>query len=93
MRIFFFLRENPQWARGSSLKNFLYHTQRRTTGSRTPLDELSARRRDLYPMTRNTQNRKIFMSPAGFESAISTGERPLTYALDGAATGTGSRLG
>jgi len=29
------------------------------------------------------------MPPVGFEPAISTGERPLTYALDRAATGTG----
>jgi len=27
---------------------FLDHTQRRTTGGRTPVDEWSARRRDLY---------------------------------------------
>jgi len=30
------------------------------------------------------------MALVGFEPAISTGERPQTYALDGAATGTGS---
>jgi len=29
------------------------------------------------------------MPPVGFESTISAGERPKTYALDGAATGTG----
>jgi len=29
------------------------------------------------------------MPPVGFESAISAGERPQTYALDRAATGTG----
>ena len=29
------------------------------------------------------------MSPVGFEPTISTGERPQTYALDRAATGTG----
>ena len=37
----------PQWARASSLSRFLYHTQRRTTVGRNPLDERSARRRDL----------------------------------------------
>jgi len=31
---------------------FLDHTQRRTTFGRTPLDEWSARRRDLYLTTR-----------------------------------------
>jgi len=29
------------------------------------------------------------MPPVGFEPTISAGERPQTYALDGAATGTG----
>ena len=30
------------------------------------------------------------MPPVGFEPAISAGERPQTYALDRAATGTGN---
>jgi len=30
------------------------------------------------------------MPPVGFESTISPGERPQTYALDRAATGTGN---
>jgi hypothetical protein len=32
------------------------------------------------------------MPPVGFETTISAGERPKTYALDRAATGTGYRL-
>jgi len=32
------------------------------------------------------------MPPVGFESTISAGERPQTYALDSAATGTGLRV-
>ena len=32
------------------------------------------------------------MPPVGFEPTISTGERPQTYALDGAAPGTGFLL-
>ena len=31
------------------------------------------------------------MPPAGFEPTISAGERPQTYALDRAATGTGNK--
>ena len=54
---------------------FLDHTQRRTTVSRTPLDEWSARRRDLYPTTHDTHNRQISMPPVGFEPKISAGER------------------
>jgi len=33
------------------------------------------------------------MPPAGFEPTISVGEWPYTYALDGAATGTGCVVG
>ena len=33
------------------------------------------------------------MPPVGFEPTISAGERPKTYALDRAATGTGERTG
>jgi hypothetical protein len=54
---------------------FLDHTQRRSTVGRTPLDELSARRRDLYLTTHDTHNRQIFMPPVGFEPTISVGER------------------
>ena len=55
---------------------FLDHTQRRTTVGRTPLDECSARRRDLYLTTHDTHNRQISMPLVGFEPTISAGERP-----------------
>ena len=55
---------------------FLDHTQRRTTVGKTPLDEWSARRRDLYLTTHDTHNRQISMPPVGFEPKISAGERP-----------------
>ena len=55
---------------------FLDHTHRRSTVGRTPLDEWSARRRDLYLTTHDTHNRQISMSPMGFEPKISAGERP-----------------
>jgi len=54
---------------------FLDHTQRRSTVGRTPLDERSARRRDLYLTTHDTYNRQISMPPVGFEPKISAGER------------------
>ena len=69
---------------------FLDHTQRRTTVGRTPLDEWSARRRDLYLTTHNTHNSQKSMPTVGFEPMISVGEQPQTYALDRAATGTGN---
>ena len=55
---------------------FLDHTQRRSTVGRTPLDEWSARRRDLYLATHDTHNRQISLPPVGFEPKISAGERP-----------------
>ena len=55
---------------------FLDYTQRRTTVGRTPLDEWSARRRDLYLTLHDTHNRQISMPPVGFEPTISAGERP-----------------
>ena len=47
----------------------------RTTVGRTPLDELSARRRDLYLTTHNTHNRQTSMSSVEFEPTLSVGER------------------
>ena len=60
---------------------FLDHTQRRTTGGRTPLNELSARHRDLYLTTHDTHNRQISLPPVGFEPTISAGERPVAAHL------------
>ena len=78
----------PDWARASSFTTFLDLT-RHTTSGRTPLDEWSARRNDLYLITHNTQKRQTSMPAAGFEPAIPTSERPQTHALDRAATGIG----
>jgi len=47
----------PQWATASSFMRFLDHTQRCATVGRTPLDEWSAQRRDLYLTIHNTHNR------------------------------------
>ena len=77
---FFLWRCDPTPVMASSFLRFLDHTQQRTTVGRTPLDEWSARRRDLYLTTHNTHNRQISMPPVGFEPTISPGERPQTYA-------------
>ena len=61
-------RCGPTLARASSFLRFLDHTQWRTTVGRTPLDEWSARRRDLYLTTHNTHNRQISMSPVGIRT-------------------------
>ena len=64
----------PQWAMASSFTRFLDHTQRRTTVGRTPLDEWSARHRDLYLTTHNTHNRETSMHPVGLEPIIPASE-------------------
>ena len=86
--IFFFLWCcDPTRVMASSFLRFLDHTQRLTTVGRTPLDDWSARRRDLYLTTHNTHNRQTSMPPVGFEPKISAGERPQTYSLDRANEG------
>jgi hypothetical protein len=57
-------------------------TLKHTTLGRTPLDEWSARRRDLYLTTHNTHKRQTSMPPVGFEPTILASERPETHALD-----------
>jgi hypothetical protein len=84
-----FWRNSPQGAMASSFTRFLDHIQRNTTVGRTPLDEWSARCRDLYLTTHNTHNRQTSMLPVRFEPTISAGERLQIYALDRAANGTG----
>ena len=71
----------PSGPRASSFTRFfLDHTQRHTTVGRNPLNEWSARRRDLYLTTHNTHNRQTSMPPVGFETTVSAGERAQTYA-------------
>jgi len=90
--IYFFLSgaatQRGSWPPHS--RGFLDHTQRRTTVGRNPLDEWSARSRDLYLTAHTTHNRQTSMPPVEFEHMISAGERPQNYALDRAATGTGA---
>jgi len=65
---------------------------RHTTFGKTPLDEGSVRRRNLYLTTHNTHNREIAMSPMGFEPTVPASERPQTHILDGATTRIGIYL-
>ena len=66
------------------------HKQGHTTVGRTPLDEGSARRRDIYLTTHSSHNRQTSMPPAGFEPAIAAGDWPQTVTLDRSATGIGN---
>ena len=65
--------DSPHWARASSFTRFLDHTQRRTTDGMTPLEEWSARRRDLYLTIHNNHNRHTSMPSVGLEPTISAG--------------------
>jgi hypothetical protein len=73
----------PPRYRGSTI------THRHTILGRTPLDEGSACRRDLYLTRHNTHKRQTSMPPAGYEPTIPERERPKTPALDRAAAGIG----
>jgi hypothetical protein len=73
----------PSHRWGSAIKH------RHTTLGRTPLEELSARRRDRYLTTYNTHNGQTFMLSAEFEPVIPACERPQNQALDRVATWIG----
>jgi len=77
----------PQPPLGQGL--LIQEVSRSHTVGRTPMEEWSARHRDLYLTTHNTHNRQISMPPSGFEPTISAGERPQNYALDRTSIGTG----
>ena len=62
------------------------HSVGLTTTRRTPLEEGSTRRTDLYLTTHNTHERQMSMSSAGFEPTIPTVDRPQTHIVDLAAT-------
>ena len=89
--LFCFCRDSRQWARASQFTRFLDHNDTpQSVGLLWTSDR--TRRRDLYLTTHNTHNTQTSMPRAGFEPAISAGERLQTYALDRAATGTGAGL-
>jgi hypothetical protein len=79
-----------KWSKGLEEGLFLARQPPVSRVGRNPLDEWSARRKDLYL---TTHNRKTTMPPVEFEPMISVGERPQTYALDRAATGNGLDTG
>jgi len=91
---FFYFEQKPPVGQG-------IHIRKVSRSHTTPLDKWWVRRRDLYLTTHNThdrhtsihpdtQDRQTTMYPVGFEPTITAGERPQTYPLDFAATGTGN---
>jgi hypothetical protein len=77
---------------GSPLHRGFTFTLRHITGGRTPLDEWSARRRDLYPTTYSTHKRQTTMSQTGFEPAFPASKWSQTHVLDRAITGIGKQV-
>ena len=88
---FLFTARQPPVGLASSLSVFIDLTYLDTpyTLRRTPLDEGSARRTDLYLTTRNTHNRPTAMPTTGFEPAVPRNDRPQAHSFDRMATGTG----
>jgi len=58
--------------------------------NRTPLDEGSASRRDLYLTTQNTHKRQETLNPSGIRNTIPASERLQNHTLESAATRIGS---
>jgi len=69
----------------------LNDTNTQHTYGKTPHEEGSARRRDLY-LTDNIHKRQTSMPPLEFEPASPESERPQSHALNWAATGMGKGL-
>jgi len=77
-----FWRDSSQWARTSPFTRFQDRTQRRTMVSRTPLDEWSTRRRDLYLTTHTALTTDKYLCPRwDSKPTVSASKRPQTYAL------------
>jgi hypothetical protein len=89
---FFSMARQPYLGLGLLVSSrFHDHTHlRHNTVGRTPLDEESARRRDLYLTSHNTHKRQTSMPPVGFDPTIPASERPKTHVLDRTATGIGT---
>jgi len=87
----FFLpwRNSPSGPRAPHYQGFTI-TLRQITFGRTPPDDRSPRRKDLYLTTYNTHYKQISMPLAGFEPTIPASERPQTHVLDRAATEIGT---
>ena len=70
-KLFFSLwRSSPTRAKVASFLRFLDHTQWHTTYGRTPLDEGSAHRRNLYRITYNTHKRQDIHAPDGISLCL-----------------------
>jgi hypothetical protein len=74
-------RFDPILGHGLTLRGFAITLTGHTTLGRTPLDERSTRRRDLYLTTHNIHKRRTRMPQAGSEPTIPARERPHSHAF------------
>jgi hypothetical protein len=88
----FFVALRLYFGSWSPLTGFAITLTVHTTLRRTPLDEWSARRRNLYLTTHNAHKRQTSMPPPVFEPTIPTGEWPQTHTLGQTATAIGEYL-
>jgi hypothetical protein len=87
--LFSLWRCGPKRTIASSFLSSLDNKKRRNAAGRTPADEWSAHRRDLYLTTHNIHKWQTSLPLAGSELTIPSSERPQTHALDRTATRTG----
>jgi hypothetical protein len=88
-RLLFSVAQQPPIGPGPPHYRGFTITPRHTTFVRTPLDEWSARHRDLFLTTHDAQKRQTSVPPAGSEPAIPASEWLQTHALDRAASAMG----
>jgi len=89
IRIFFRGATAPSLTLPTHYRDFTI-TLRHKKLDRTPLDERSARRRDLYLKTHDTHKRQTSTTTEEFEPTVPGFKRQQIYALDRAATGIGT---
>jgi len=81
-RIFLPVAQEAYWGLGRFIGEVSRSlTTTHTTLHSTPVNDWSARCRDFYLKTYNTQKRHTSMPLAGFEPAVPASERPQAYAL------------
>ena len=85
----FFLRCDPTRFMASFLRFSRSHTTTHHSRQDSSGRVISSSQRHLPHNIHNTHNRQMSMPSVGFEPTNSAGQRPQTYVLDSAATGTG----
>jgi hypothetical protein len=74
--VFFLWIDSPRGPRPPHCRGFEITLRHAKLGG-YPLDEWSARRRKLYLTPHSTLKRRTSMPPAGFETPVPAGQRPL----------------